>query len=91
MRVLRWMLGLLGVVALLAAGLLRWGGYLLIKSDRLPAHLEAAIVVQGSIESEMAHVDGAARLLQQRVAARMLLSLPKQAYWDEAVRPLAQN
>ena len=39
----------------------------------------------------MTRVDGAARLLQQGVAARMLLSVPKQSYWDESVVPMAQR
>jgi uncharacterized SAM-binding protein YcdF (DUF218 family) len=63
----------------------------MIKSDALPAHADAAVVLQGPIAGEMARVDGAARLLQQGVAARMLLSVPKQSYWDEAVVPMAQR
>jgi uncharacterized SAM-binding protein YcdF (DUF218 family) len=90
-RVLRGIVWLLVCVALLVAVLLWRGGYWLIKSDPLPAHTDAAVVLQGSIVGQMARVDGAARLLQQGVAGRMLLSVPKQSYWDEAVVPMAQR
>lgn len=90
-RILRGISWLLGLVALLAVVLLWRGGYWLIKSDPLPPHTEAAVVLQGSIVGQMARVDGAARLLQQGVAARMLLSVPKQSYWDESVVPMAQR
>jgi uncharacterized SAM-binding protein YcdF (DUF218 family) len=90
-RILRGILWLLGFVALLAAVLLWRGGYWLIKNDPPPPYADAAVVLQGSIVGQMARVDGAARLLQQGVAARMLLSVPKQSYWDESVVPMAQR
>lgn len=90
-RILRGILWLLGCVALLALVLLWRGGYWLTKSDPLPARVDATVVLQGSIVGQMTRVDGAARLLQQGVAARMLLSVPKQSYWDESVVPMAQR
>jgi uncharacterized SAM-binding protein YcdF (DUF218 family) len=71
--------------------LLRWGGYLLIASDPLPPHVDAAVVLQGSITGEIARIAGAMRLLQQGGASRVLLSVPEQSYWGEPIAPMARR
>jgi uncharacterized SAM-binding protein YcdF (DUF218 family) len=65
--------------------LLRWGGELLVSSDTLPAHVDAAVVLQGSMVGEIARVAGAVRLLQQGVPAQAVLSVPAHSYWGGSV------
>jgi uncharacterized SAM-binding protein YcdF (DUF218 family) len=71
--------------------LLRWGGYLLIASDPLPQHLDAAVVLQGSIAGEKARISRAVDLLQQGVAERILLSVPRESYWGQSIPPVARH
>lgn len=78
------------VMAAIAAAALRWGGYLLIAGDRLPAHIDAAVVLQGSTEGSKARVAGAMSLLQQGIAQYVLLSIPPHLFWDEPALPAAQ-
>jgi uncharacterized SAM-binding protein YcdF (DUF218 family) len=87
-RWIRWLL-LAFVVILLC--LLRWGGYLLIADDPLPAHVDTAVVLQGSIAGEQARVAGAMQLLRQGAVGRVLLSVPRQSYWGEPVAPVAHR
>jgi hypothetical protein len=77
-----------GVVIVLC--LLRWGGNLLIASDALPGHVDAAIVLQGSIAAEKARIAGAMELLRKGVADRVLLSVPKESYWGQSVPAVAR-
>jgi uncharacterized SAM-binding protein YcdF (DUF218 family) len=86
-RVLRWLLAAAIFVALC---LLRWGGDLLIASDPAPQHVDAAVVLQGSIAAEKVRIAGAANLLQQGIADRVLLSLPKESYWGQSIPPVAR-
>jgi len=83
-----WLACVVMAVTILVAGL-RWGGYLLISTDPLPAHVDGAVVLQGSTLGEKARVAGAMRLLRQGVTPYILLSIPPTAYWDEPVRPVA--
>jgi uncharacterized SAM-binding protein YcdF (DUF218 family) len=90
----RWRRRIIGVLLAAAAvviSLLRWGGYLLIASDPLPPHVDAAVVLQGSIAGEIARIAGAMRLLQQGSANRVLLSVPQQSYWGEPIAPMAHR
>jgi len=87
----RWLLWLLGAVVVLVAGLLRWGGYILIANDPLPAHADAAVVLQGSLVAERARVAGAMALLQKGIAERVLLSVPPRSYWDEPIEPAVRR
>jgi hypothetical protein len=86
-RTLCW---LLAVSVAIGLTLLCWGGDLLIARDT-PArnHVDAAIVLQGSIVAEKVRIAGAVSLLQQGVADRVLLSVPKESYWGQSVPPLA--
>jgi uncharacterized SAM-binding protein YcdF (DUF218 family) len=76
-----------GVVVLL--GFLQWGGYLLISDDPLPRQVDGAVVLQGSVAGERARVAGAVQLLAQGTTDQILLSVPKESYWGQAVAPIA--
>jgi uncharacterized SAM-binding protein YcdF (DUF218 family) len=78
----------IGTVALILS-IMRWGGYLLISDDPLPQRVDGAVVLQGSVPGERARVAGAVRLLVQRTIDRVLLSVPKESYWGQAVAPIA--
>ncbi|HEV3276138.1 MAG TPA: YdcF family protein [Terriglobia bacterium] len=81
--------GLLLAVAVLA--LLRWGGFWLVSSDALPAHVDAAVILQGSISGEQARVAGAVRLLQEGIPAQAVLSVPGVSYWGTSVPEAARG
>jgi DUF218 domain len=87
LRALSW---LLAVVVVIAICVLRWGGDLLIASDPPPGHVDAEIVLQGSIAAEKARVAGAINVLQAGVADRILLSVPKESYWGQSIPPIAR-
>lgn len=77
------------VAAGIIASLLRWGGYLLISDDPLPPHVESAVVLQGSVPGQRARVAGAVNLLRDGTTSRILISVPKESYWGQAVAPTA--
>jgi len=77
------------VAAAVIASFLRWGGYLLISDDPLPPHVDGAVVLQGSVPGERARVAGAVKVLQQGTTSRILISIPKESYWGQAVAPTA--
>jgi uncharacterized SAM-binding protein YcdF (DUF218 family) len=84
-----WLAG--SVVPVLGLCFLHWGGYLLVSRDSLPDHMDAAVVLQGSIASEKPRVAAAMALLQQGAAARVALSVPKETYWGEEITPIARQ
>jgi len=87
LRILRWLFGAL----LVATGvLLIWGSDLLIGTDPIPSHVDAAVVLQGSIVAEKTRLAGAMSLLQRGVAERVLLSVPKESYWGQSIPPVAR-
>jgi hypothetical protein len=88
MRYLLWIL-LIAIVTLCCA--LKWGGYLLVGEDPLPAHAAGAVVLQGSFLGERARLAGAVQLLQQGRVDRILLSVPHESYWGQPLFPLVQN
>jgi uncharacterized SAM-binding protein YcdF (DUF218 family) len=85
-----WLLWLFLVAAAIVVFGSHWGGYLLIASDTLPAHVDAAVVLQGSTEGERARVAGAMSLLRQGIVEHTLLSIPPTSFWDEPTRPAAR-
>jgi len=85
-----WRVALIGVFVLLIAAFLHWGGYLVQASDSLPEHMDAAVVLQGSMARENMRLAAAMALVEQGSADRVALSIPKQSYWDEEVAPAAQ-
>jgi hypothetical protein len=84
-------LGLAGFVVVLGLCFLRWGGYVPVSRDSLPDHIDAAVVLQGSVASQKVRVASAMALLQQGSAARVALSVPKESYWGEEVAPIARQ
>jgi uncharacterized SAM-binding protein YcdF (DUF218 family) len=86
----RWVWGIL-LLLLAIAAVMRWGSALLIANDPLPPRVDAAIVLQGSIAGELARIRGAIDLLKQGHAERLVLSVPRESYWGEAVAPSARH
>lgn len=84
------LLWLVPIFALLAVGFLRWGGYLLVARDSVPEHLDAAVVLQGSIAAENARTAAAMALLQRGVASRVAISVPKESYWGQDIPQIAR-
>jgi hypothetical protein len=52
--------------------------------------VDAGIVLQGSIAAQKVRIAGAINLLQRGVADRVLLSVPKESYWGQAIPPVAR-
>lgn len=86
-RVLPW---LIAAVVIVLSGL-RWGADLLIAGAPATGHVDAAVVLQGSIAAENARIAGAMNLLQRNIASRALLSVPKESYWGQSIPPLAHS
>jgi uncharacterized SAM-binding protein YcdF (DUF218 family) len=86
-----WKLWVVGIFVVGVVCFLHWGGYLLEAHDSVPPHVDAAVVLQGSVASEKARVAAAMALLQQGSAGRVALSVPKKSYWDEEVPPIARQ
>lgn len=86
-RVLRWPFA---AAVFLTLCLLRWGDDFLIAPDPAPGHVDAAIVLQGSIAAQKVRIAGAISLLQRGLADRALLSVPKESYWGQSLPPVAR-
>ena len=91
MKMSYWRLWLAGIFVILVLCFLHWGGYLLVAPVSLPSHVDAAVVLQGSVASERARVAAAMSLLQHGAAGRVAVSIPKNSYWDEPVAPAARQ
>jgi hypothetical protein len=85
-----WMLWLVAILAVLVACFLRWGGFLLVAGDSVPEHVDAAVVLQGSIASENARTAAAMALMQRGTANRVAISVPRESYWGEEIPPIAR-
>jgi uncharacterized SAM-binding protein YcdF (DUF218 family) len=85
-----WKLWLAGILALLTVCFFRWGGFLVIAGDSVPEHVDAAVVLQGSITSENARTAAAMALLQRGSANRVAISVPRESYWGEEIPPIAR-
>jgi uncharacterized SAM-binding protein YcdF (DUF218 family) len=70
--------------------LLIWGADVLIATDPMPSHVDSAVVLQGSIVAEKARMAGAMSFLQRGIADRVLLIVPKESYWGQAIPPIAR-
>jgi DUF218 domain len=79
------------IAAVIVFAALRWGGDLLVSSNPLPAHVDAAVILQGSIVGERARLAGAMSLLQQGIPNRVLLSVPRESYWGASIPPMARG
>lgn len=87
LRFLRW---LFVVFLLIAITLLLGGSNLLISKDPIPSHVDAVVVLQGSILGEQARLAGAIDLLKRGVADRLLLNIPKEGYWGQSLPPVVR-
>jgi uncharacterized SAM-binding protein YcdF (DUF218 family) len=76
----------LAVVLLVSLSL--WG-YVLVSDNPLPVHVDGAVVLQGSVQDERARIAGAVAILRQGNTDRILLSVPRETYWGQAVAPIA--
>lgn len=88
LRALGWFLAA-GIIIILC--LLRWGADILIAQNPSPGPVDAAIVLQGSILGENSRLAAAMELLQQRMVNRVLLGVPRQSYWGQAIPPMARE
>ena len=86
----RKLLWLVVIFALLTVGFLRWAGYLLVAGDSVPEHVDAAVVLQGSVASENERTAAAMALLQRGAANRVAISIPKESYWGEDIPQIAR-
>jgi len=87
----RWFAGALAFFVAVGAVLMIWGGQLLESSDALPAHVDAAVVLEGSLIGERVRLAEAMQLLGRGVPERVLLMLPQMSYWGESVPPMARR
>ena len=88
MRTAKWFLAAAAAITLM---LLVWGSDLLIAVDSMPSHVDAAVVLQGSIVAEKARIAGGMSFLQRGIAERVLLSVPKESYWGQSMPPVARS
>jgi hypothetical protein len=82
---------MLGVAAAIVVCLMLWGRSLLIASDAIPPHVDAAVVLEGSISAEKTRIAGAVSLLQRGIAHRILVSVPRESYWGQSLPPVARS
>lgn len=78
-------------ILLLFICLLRYGSWFLVHPDSLPQHVDAAVVLQGSILGENARVAGAVRLIEAGTAGELVLSVPRESYWGQSSEPAARQ
>lgn len=88
-RTFRLILWLLGSLILVVLCLALFGSKVLIAADPPPNHVNAVVVLQGSIEAEKARIAGAVRLLQSGESDRILVSIPRESYWGQSILPIA--
>jgi uncharacterized SAM-binding protein YcdF (DUF218 family) len=86
-----WKLWVLGIFAVLVLCLLHWGGRLLVTREPLPPHVDAAVVLHGSVASEKARIASAMALLQRGAVDHVAISIPRQWYFDEDLGPIARQ
>lgn len=87
LRITRWVILVAVVIGVCFLGV---GSRLLIANDVAPGHVDAAVVLQGSIAAEKVRIAGAIELLQRNVVVRVLLSVPKESYWGQSISPVAR-
>jgi hypothetical protein len=85
-----WKVWLVGIFAVLTLCLLNWGGFLLVAGDSVPEHIDAAVVLQGSLASVNTRTAAAMALLQRGSANRVAISVPRESYWGEEIPSIAR-
>ncbi len=88
---LQWLAAAFACLIGLIICLMTWGGYLLESNEPLPSHADAAVVLEGSLQSASVRLAGAMHLLQQGVSDRVLLPIPPASYWGVPVAPMARQ
>lgn len=86
-----WKLWFLVLPVLFIISFLHWGGYLLVSRDSVQQHIDAAVVLQGSIASVNARTAAAMSLLQKGAADHVAISVPRETYWGAEVPPIARQ
>lgn len=81
---------LLAAAGFIIAFFLLFGSKLLIAHGAPIGHVDAAIVLQGSVVGEKVRTAGAMNLLQQGTADRVVLSVPHESYWGQSIPAVAR-
>ena len=81
---------MLAAVVALVLFILLLGRSILVANDPPRGHVDAAVVLQGSIAAEKARIAGAVELLRRGTAGRVLISVPKESYWGQSIPPIAR-
>lgn len=87
LRLLGWLLVTVVVVILF---LVLFGSTLLIADHPPNEHVNAAVVLQGSVIGEKVRTAGAMALVKQGSADRILLSIPQESFWGQPLAPIAR-
>jgi uncharacterized SAM-binding protein YcdF (DUF218 family) len=82
--------GIFAALLVITLAVLGWRDDLLIASDPTPSHVDAAVVLEGSVVGYQARLAGGIALAERGVADRVLLSLPHESYWHESIPPIAR-
>jgi uncharacterized SAM-binding protein YcdF (DUF218 family) len=85
------LLWICGAAFSVAICLVLWGSNLLIVDSPSPSHVDAAVVLQGSMVAETARINKSASLLRSGTSDRILISLPRESYWGQSLPPIARN
>jgi uncharacterized SAM-binding protein YcdF (DUF218 family) len=81
---------LLAAVVLIVFLFLFFGSNLLIAQRPPTEHVDAAIVLQGSVLGEKVRTAGAMHLLEQGTVERVVLSVPRESYWGQSIPAVAR-
>lgn len=87
LRVFGW---LFAAVVLVVVFFLAFGSSLLIAIGPPAEHVDAAIVLQGSVLGEKVRTAGAMKMLQEGTAERVVLSVPHESYWGQSIPAVAR-
>lgn len=88
-----WKLAVIAALFLAMAAFIipRYGGGWLVKTDRLPAHAQVAVMLDGSVKGVIARRAGAVALLQRGVVDHIMLSMESVNLWGENVPAVAHD
>ena len=81
---------LIGATLVLILLFLLGGSALIVANHPPTGRVDVAVVLQGSIVGQKVRTAGAINLLQQGIADRVLLSVPKESYWGQSIPPIAR-
>ena len=87
MRVIGW---LFAAAVLVIFFFMAFGSALLTAVRPPTEHVDAAIVLQGSLVGEKVRTAGAMKMLQEGTADRVVLSVPHESYWGQSIPAVAR-